>query len=182
MKRKMFDTSFYIPKNGIPYTLLIIDMQEGYSAAKDDTLIKNVLEEIKEAKRNDAAILFVAMDDGVGPFIGPIWDAAYDYQYYVEVKKRDTDGSREVIAALKKYRFLNKNRIKVGGVYTDVCVADTVNNLAVKLPDADIEVLSHCCNSDIPAYEMDLDMYEDDGETYNPFLALKNHPNLKLIF
>lgn len=167
----------------VPYTLLIIDMQEGYSAATNDILIGNIANEIKEAKRNGAAIIFVTMkDEDIGRVVSPLWEMTYDYKYFVEVKKRDTDGSKEVVAALKKYHFLNKNRIKAGGVYTDVCVADTVNGLAKKLPDTDIEVLSHCCHADVPGYEMNLEMYEDDGETYNPFLALKNHPNLKLIF
>jgi nicotinamidase-related amidase len=180
----MFDTSFYIPKNGIPYTLVIIDVQQGYSAAQNPTLLTNLLNEIKEARRNDAAILFVNMieHEGIGKNIKRIWEAAYDYRYFAQVIKADTDGSDEVIGAFKKYRYFNKRNIKVGGVYTDVCVADTVNKLAKKLPHADIEVLSHCCNSDVPAYEMDLDMYEDDGETYNPFNALEDHPNLKLIF
>ena len=144
----MFDTSFHIAKNGIPYTLVIIDVQHGYTAAENDNLLTNLLKQIKKAKEDDAAILLVNMDLAGTKSISCIWNAVYDYTYFAQVIKYDTDGSSEIIDALKKYRFLNKNKFKVGGVYSNICVTDTVNGLDRKLPEAEIEVLAKCCYTD----------------------------------
>ena len=133
MKRKLFDTSFYIAKRDIPYTLVIIDVQEGYVAAENETLLDNIIKEIKTAREDDAAILFVNMDH-IGRNIGCIWDAAYDYTYFAQVIKRDNDGSDAIIRAFRTHKFLNKTNLRVGGIYTHLCLTETVNGLTEKLP------------------------------------------------
>lgn len=182
MKRRS-NKSFYVLKHSIPYTLVIIDVQQGYSAAKDPVLLHNLELEIKKARECNAAILIVNMHphEGVGKSIAKIWNAAYEHIYFAAVTKMDTTGAYEIIKASEKYRFINKNNFKIGGVYTDVCVADTINELADKLPDSTIEVLGHCCNSDFPAYPESIDMYEDDGETYNPLFAIEEKDNVIFV-
>ncbi len=155
MNHKLFDTSFYIAKNEIPYTLVIIDVQNGYPAAHNENLLTNLLKQIKKAKKEDAAILLVNMEDGfIGQTISCIWDAVYDYTYFAQVGKTLTDGSGEILKALKKHRFLNKNKFKVGGIYANICVSDTVNGLSKRLPEAEIEVLAKCCYTDYTDHEL----------------------------
>ena len=187
MKRKLFDTSFYIAKKPIPYTLVIIDVQEGYLAAENETLLDNILKEIKTARENDAAILFVNMDH-IGRNIGCIWDAAYDYTYFAQVIKRDNDGSDAIIRAFSKHKFLNKTNLRVCGIYTHLCVTETVNGLTKKLPKSNVEVLTKCCNDDEDELEMDVRIFDkfkpllEKDDKINPFGLIKARKNVQLIF
>lgn len=186
MKNKLFATSFYIAKRNIPYTLIIIDVQEGYTAAEDETLLTNILKEIKDARENDAAILFVNMDN-VGRNIGCIWDAAYDYTYFAQIIKRDNDGSDAIIRAFSKFKFLNKTNIRVAGVYTHLCVTETVNGLTKKLPKSNVEVLTVCCNDDEDVLESDTQIFDKfkpliEDDKINPFGLIEGRKNIQLIF
>lgn len=172
MKHKSYSNS-YIPTKDIPYTLVIIDVQEGYAAADNENLLNNLLKQINKAKKDEAAILVVSMA-GSGKIIGCIWEATQDYKYVAEINKYDTDGSSAIINAFRKYPFLNKNTFKVGGVYANICISDTVKGLSKKLQDSEIEVLTKCCYTD----------YTDSGlaPINDPFKYVKSEKNVQLIF
>jgi hypothetical protein len=167
-------TSTYIPVKEIPYTLVIIDVQEGYTAAENENLLANLLKQIIQAKKDEAAILVVTMRNMSGRIINCIWQSVCDYKYYAEISKYDTDGSAMIVHAFRKYPFLNKNKFKVGGVYSNICVSHSVKGLAERLPDSEIEVLTKCCYTD----------WEDSttAPMKDPFKYVKSEKNVQLIF
>lgn len=164
----------YIPTKDVPYTLVIIDVQSGYTAAENENLLNNLLKQIRKAKKDEAAILVVSMAYMVGKTISCIWEATHDYKYLAEINKYDTDGSAAIINSFRKYGFLNKNIFKISGVYANICVTDTVKGLSKKLPDAEIEVLTKCCYTDYS--DADLAPIDD------PFKYVKSEKNVQLIF
>lgn len=182
MKRKpVVSSNFYVANNDVPYTLIIIDVQYGYSAAEEGPHLDHIIKQINEAKRNNAAILIVNYK-GIGKSIGCVWDAAHDHVYYDDILKSDNNGSDEIIRAFKRNKYMNRTNIKIGGVYTELCLTETVNGLSKKLTKSNIEVLTKCCNGNEESILYFCpSMYENDG-TYNPFGAIEPRDNVQLIF
>lgn len=169
---KKFSNS-YIPTKEIPYTLVIIDVQKGYTAAENENLLNSLLKQINEAKKDEAAIIAVTMK-GAGSIINCIWEAICDYKYVVEISKNDIDGSGPIVGSFRKYPFLNTNKFKVSGVYSNICVSASIKGLSQRLPDSEIEVLTKCCYTD---WEDSLTAPKKD-----PFKYIKSEKNVQLIF
>lgn len=111
------------------YLLAIIDLQEGFYPNNRRHLLE-VKGEVEEAKRAKTPIMLVEMmkcGDSI-PFITKLVDR---YPNLIKVKKRDTGGGREMIAAMKNLS-IDPLTIRVCGLYTNCCIADTVGELARK--------------------------------------------------
>ena len=161
-----------------PYNLVIIDMQPSFPACYHKPTIKKIREEIREAKKANAAIIVVEMKNA-GTTISEVMDLVGDYEKSVLVEKADTSGASEILDVIRRNDFLHRNRFRVTGVYTDVCVADTVNRLA-KFEDLELEVLVEGCNSDVPAYPNRHTMYTDGK--YDYLKAIRPSDNLSLVY
>jgi nicotinamidase-related amidase len=161
-----------------PYNLVIIDMQPSFPACQHKPTIKTIREEIREAKRVGAAIIVVEMKSA-GTTIPEVMNLVGDYEKSVLVEKLDTSGASEILEVIRRNDFLHMNRFRVTGVYTDVCVADTVNKLA-QFDDLEIEVLAEGCYSGAPAYPNRHTMYTDGK--YDYFKAIRPNDNVSLVY
>lgn len=128
------------------YTLVVVDMQSTFEAANNKRVRNNCKREILQAIESNASIIFVEYI-GEGPTIPSLVRLTDDYDRVFIVRKSTDDGSREVRKVIKDNKLPNR-QIKVCGVNTDCCVADTVWGLAHKIKSAKIEVIPEACNSD----------------------------------
>jgi nicotinamidase-related amidase len=119
-------------------------MQPEYGVSQTWWMIHNVCKEIRQAKKAQYPILLVKMI-GSGRIDTRILNEVEDYFELYFVKKRDCDGHQEVMKAMKK-AGLELDRLRVCGVETDACVADTVEGLSRALPRTTIELVKSACN------------------------------------
>ena len=127
-----------------PYTLIIIDMQYGFTAADSKTLHKKIKREINRAQRTHSDIIFVTYDEKYhGGTFEDLLDYASrnDYDDVMSVEKFKADGGKEIIEILNEDK---QHHLKIAGVQTSVCVADTVHTLAKELPNSNIEIMRDC--------------------------------------
>jgi nicotinamidase-related amidase len=162
------------------YNLIVVDMQAGFPAAKDKDTIKNVEKEVKAAIEDGAGIIVLEME-GAGKTLKSIKKLIDSYKKTVILEKKDTSGAVEVLSAVRNNRFLHPLKFKVCGVYTDCCVADTVNELS-QFDTLTLEILADSCNCDEPSYLDDIDMFEDDGITYDPYKAILPRENVLILW
>jgi len=125
-------------------TLIIIDMQPEFGASQNPIVLRNVYREIRAAKKRNAGILVVEFV-GVGKTDKRIMDKLHGYGRWRTIRKRNCDGSDEILRALWRFRF-NKESLRITGVNTDQCVAQTVNSLSDILQDSDIALVVDACN------------------------------------
>lgn len=163
-----------------PYNLIVVDMQNGFSAAKDKDTLNQVMIEIKTAISDCAGIIVLEMV-GAGKTLKQIKKLVKSYRKAVIVEKKDTSGAVEVLSTVRHNRSFHPFKFKVCGVYTDCCVADTVNELS-QFDTLSLEVLADACNCDEPAYLDNIDMFQDDGLTYDPTLAIIPRENVLILW
>ena len=158
-----------------PYNLLIVDMQEEYPAAYHKKTLRRVLREVRKAKACGAGIIVLEMHKA-GPTLIPIKRAFENYPKVVFKKKFDTSGAVEAIDAIRNTPALHRNKFKVCGVYTDICVTDTVNDLSV-FEDHFIEVIAEGCHTENF-------IEEDDSEVFNEnaFDGIDNRENVLVLW
>lgn len=125
------------------YTLVVVDMQERFTASTDTRTRKNVLREITQAVQDDAHIIFLEFN-GCGPTLPELVEKLHTKCVF-KTKLTD-DGSAEVESEV----ILNKlpKHFKVVGVNTDCCVHATVRGLTARFAMANIDVIADACNSD----------------------------------
>jgi len=134
------------------YSLVIIDMQPDFDASYSDDIRGPVLREIAQAIKNDRPILIVEYDYPYYRNIGKkrtrtLWyiqNALRGYHNRHLVLKENDDGSREVVVKLKELGA-GKN-VRVFGVNTDCCVAETAENLVYR--GCNVTIVADACNSD----------------------------------
>jgi nicotinamidase-related amidase len=132
-----------------PYTLLVIDLQYEFRAARKKQVLHAARHVIAEALRDRAHVVLVEFS-GCGrtsPMLTKVLDNPWCMVPWHVLKKYDQDGSDEVVAYLRGLK-LPRKKIRVVGVNTDQCVLSTVVGLSEKLPQSSIEVVSRACNSD----------------------------------
>src|SRR5271167_52729 len=99
-------------------TLVVIDMQEVFAAARKNSVQKSCIREIKKAIRDRAPIVFVEYD-GYDPTLpaltSVVKQANYTKAYHV--RKRHNDGGKEIAQFLTK-KHLPKLNMRVCGVNT----------------------------------------------------------------
>lgn len=126
------------------YSLVVIDMQSAFSASRDARTIAHCKEQIKQAMKKGAAIIYVEYTHA-GATRPCLTRLSQDYQRKVTVMKNTNDGGKKVKQAILENRF-PKSRIKVRGVNTAACVLATVKGLTRNLRSANVHVIGKACN------------------------------------
>lgn len=129
----------------VPYTLVVIDMQEYFSASRKSDTQKKVATAIRRAMRDNAGVMFVEYAN-YGPTLPKLTKLTKTYKRAFTVIKSANGGGNEVKTALYKHR-LPRSNLKFCGVNTDYCVLATVTGVSQNLPRTKIEVLEKGCNS-----------------------------------
>jgi len=104
------------------YSLVIIDMQRGFLAARQPSLKEPILREIALARKYNRQIV-VAHFAGYGRTNDYILKALKGYTNKVFVRKTTDDGSDEVV------KVLQNNNVRICGVQSSVCVFETAYSL-----------------------------------------------------
>lgn len=123
------------------YTLVIIDMQPFFQAAKGNKkLHRQIKKAMDHAMRLGNHIMFVWIPS-CGPVSRTLKAYLREYSNVSYVPKINQDGGREVLEALP-----NKTNLRFCGVNTDQCVQDTVMTVSKHYPKRyKIEVISDGC-------------------------------------
>ena len=110
-------------------TLVIVDMQDGFTVSGHDDVLAAVCDLVRHAKTRDWAIVALEFErfGGTRP---EILRAVGDYYRYATCAKYRPDGSTEVVYE-SRYRDFPLSFV-VCGVYTSCCVFDTVDGLIEK--------------------------------------------------
>jgi hypothetical protein len=98
------------------------------------------------------------------PIVKPLFDATRGF-----VKKRDDDGSRDLVCFFEKMNSLPLY-VKVCGVNADCCVHVTVAGLIRLLPSSKIEIIKDACG-------WSLDYHKD----HRAWKSYGKHPNLNFV-
>lgn len=113
------------------YTLVIIDMQYCFAAAKTQNIKSPILREIKLAQKHKNPIIVVEYKVDKkhhnGCTVKYITKATGGRTKVPFIKKKTDDGSMVIIDAIKT--LTRSRRIRIVGVNTGQCVKDTVNGL-----------------------------------------------------
>jgi len=141
--------------------LLVVDMQPKFKASGRGWLLRAVAREVRAAKSAGWGIMFLEYTRcrGVGGVpLGQathrrLTDLAADYDDAVVVHKDRDDGSAAVLHAAERWYGTGPGNdrhidggIRVVGVNTEACVADTVNGLSSAMPCLEITVVGDACN------------------------------------
>jgi nicotinamidase-related amidase len=146
--KKALQTLF--PTRPTGQTLIIIDMQPYFAAARDKECQRGVIREIQTAKQNGDGIILVAyrrpqdIADLTYGYVDEITDAIGDYPRCIGVPKKDDDGSNEVQGALTASAF-GTEVLLCCGVNTGACVRVTAKGLACKYPNSAVVVIADAC-------------------------------------
>ena len=129
------------------YSLIVIDMQKAFAAARRKRVLLNCEKEINKAIKNNCSIVFVEYFN-CGKTIKQLTNLTKNYKKTYTVIKNDDDGSPEISHLFKAHRLPAKN-IKVCGVNTDACVLDTVCSLSYsdRFSKSIIDVIANACDA-----------------------------------
>ena len=108
------------------HTLVVIDMQEEFSAARNKRIQQAVIQEIQRSRAKRWPIVIVEFEESGGT-LPIIRRACKGYPRAVTVTKDYDDGSSEVLEALGDITKCRK--VRVCGVNTEACVWATVKGL-----------------------------------------------------
>jgi nicotinamidase-related amidase len=143
------------------YTLIIIDMQLQFVSARNKVLINNIKAEIAHAQKLDNHIMFVRMAN-CGDIMLELLRATRGYSKTSIVTKDWQDGGAEVLAHLPS----RKTHLRVCGVYTNLCVEDTVYSIAASYPTRfKIEIIAKCCSAGLMKTNHDRALERMEKET-----------------
>lgn len=124
--------------------LIIIDMQEKFSASQCEEAQNCIAQEIKNAISQGIPILFVNMkmksyETKKGKNIKILRDLVSGYDKVYTVQKFFSSGSRAILTFLKSKNLEGIKELRVCGINTGACVEATVRNL---LESGDFEILN----------------------------------------
>jgi hypothetical protein len=125
-------------------TLLVVDMQTEFRAAKRKAVIAGVVAEIAAARLQRRPVMLLGFMDA--PHVPDVLQAVKGYRKAVQVVKFDDDGSEEALEALYELKWPRDN-LRVCGVHLGACVAATVVGLADHFEVNRIEVAFTACGS-----------------------------------
>jgi nicotinamidase-related amidase len=124
------------------YSLVVIDMQPYFSTTRCVKLVANCLREIKAAKRLGNHVMLVRLGQ-YGKSLEKLYRSLRGYDNRSYVTKWRQSGATDVLYGLPK-----KTHLKFCGVNTDLCVQDTVLDIANDYPRRyKIEVVADACAS-----------------------------------
>ena len=122
--------------------LVVVDMQPEFKAAMDEQTQINVVNEIKKAKRRNDLIIILEYRGG-GSTVRRIRKAILNYDKVIYAEKDEDDGSSYI-----RKHLIGKKLVRICGVNTDYCVADTAAGIAYRFADAAVQVILKACNAD----------------------------------
>jgi len=125
------------------YTLIVVDMQHEFFAARNPKTQEACKKAIKNAIKSKAPIVFLEYVDH-GPTLPNLSKLTRNYSKAFHVSKTEWDGSAESLQVLTANK-IERSKFKVCGVYTDCCVAATARGLVDRRPGSKVEVLSPAC-------------------------------------
>lgn len=147
----------------MPATLVVVDMQEAFEAACEPDVIIGVTQEILRTKQRGGAIIIVEYRD-CGDTHSGFSKLLRNYPHKARIRKRDDDGSLEVLRTIRRRGF-NDQWLRVCGVNSDCCVCATVIGL-LERTNANIDVVKEACGT----FDQDFD-----------WRSYIRHPNLELV-
>jgi len=126
--------------------LVIVDMQYDFSASSNQRTISEIMRQIDLAKRRKSPIVFLEYKHE-GETIEELMDYALeDYEEVYQIEKEDDDGSLELCWGFAEFD-LPFTHLRICGINTDACVADTVRGLIRDYPEVKVEVVKKGCHS-----------------------------------
>lgn len=166
-----------------PYTLVIVDMQPGFSAADDARTINGTMDEIRTAMALNMPIIFVISDEEKYGALNPdlvnlvknsgydpdLWSIELKFYRYGE-RFSASSGCKQVDEACEVFGFPT-NRFRFCGVNTDICVFFTAMELGKLYPQSCMEIVMRACNVMSTGISVDtakvFAMYADDHDFTN---------------
>lgn len=145
-------------------TLVVVDMQPHFDAARNPNVVASVTREIIKTILSDGSVIFLEYE-GCGPTIPALFDLTKGYRKRSRIQKPDDDGSKEVKSCLKRREF-DDNYIRVCGVNAECCVYSTIEGLLKRLPTSKVEVVKDACG------------WYNNMPNWRDYLR---HPNLSLV-
>lgn len=130
------------------YTVVIVDMQTGYSAAGNDMLQARVVRLIEHARASNWPVVVLSVK-GKGETVTRIADSLRGYGLAEPMEKETTSGSQKVLEACEKRGF-GIGKFLVCGVNTGACVLGTVKGLAFSPGRPMVATLMDACGDDTP--------------------------------
>jgi nicotinamidase-related amidase len=145
------------------YTLCVIDMQNFFMVSRTKELVNNVKKEIYKAKKKNYPIIYVKYNlehwtasPWAISLVKGLSAATRNYRQKYTVIKENDDGG-DVLYSFLQQKGLDKTKVRVIGLNTDICVFYTVETLS-QIYDIKIDVASKACLSDDPkGHRMALD-------------------------
>ena len=137
------------------YTLVLVDVQPSFHAARHRPTLKAIKREVKMAKKRKLPVVLLELPKDVdgNPHLrthSTITRLLERYKRHTIVKKQNSDGSHELLIECHRLR-MERPRFRICGVNTDVCVLKTALGLAQYRPNSLIEVVQDACNSEYDA-------------------------------
>jgi nicotinamidase-related amidase len=127
------------------YCLVIVDMQDQFSASKGEAVRKACVREIKSAMKNDATIVFVKYAN-YGPTIPLLTDLVKKTKYRkAHTVLKHANGGGDVIAKYLRDKHLTRANLRVCGVNTNYCVLATVQGMNTHLKNSNLHVVADAC-------------------------------------
>lgn len=146
------------------YTLIIVDMQEGFDSAKCNVTAHNVINLVKKAKEDQANIItleyhhFGHTRSDIKIEIGP-------YSKHKTAIKYNDDGSKEALKAGASMF----DKVVICGVNISFCVYSTAEGLTLK--GKTVEVVREACN----------DQYRTSKQTIGAFKLMGSFKNCMVV-
>ncbi len=150
-------------------TLVVIDMQYDFWAAREEGVIAGCQKQIRKAKRFGWPIVFVEYD-GCCATLPELRELANDHPYTTYITKNDDDGSDEVLECLERFGWPNRT-LRVCGVNAFCCVAETVNSLLWEDKKMQIELTTDAVGDE--DYDLDWDDWLE--------VMMPNHNRVRLV-
>lgn len=146
--------------------LIVVDVQPNFSAA--ETVIPAVKTQVRKAMREGLHIVFLEFGgDWYDPTFHEITDLVENYEFKQTVSKVWDDGSEEVADALwGQWGLRAGTPLRVCGVNTGACVADTAQGLAKM--GFDVTVVQKACGDSNGDHENQIEYWHE-----NPHLNVK---------
>lgn len=129
-----------------PYTLVVVDCQFGFAAAREEWLRLAVAERVRLAVRAGAAVVLLEMSPGMNqPTYDEISRLIPPEMPFGRLSKYQADGSVAVQSVCVQGRF-STAQFEVCGVNTELCVYSTACGLLRINPEAKVMIPTAACN------------------------------------
>lgn len=124
-------------------TLVLIDMQPRFDAARSRRTIKACQREIRKAMQECNGIVYVQYNKWV--IHKELRDLTLLYSHKAVTSKKQNDGSQQILRTLKRRGF-SQTQLRICGVNAGFCVYSTVAGLRKLLPEARIVAVADAIN------------------------------------